>query len=202
MIAACVKVPRVRECRGRCAWVLATALLALGCRQGASRDGLDAAPPDRTPDAEVDSGALDAGGGGHDSGHDASTHWDAELPGGDAALEVGDAATGADASAPVVQNCLTFTDRSTVDADRTLAWNFDLGALPERCMQIAVGQSVTWSGAFRWHPLSALGGDLPSPIPGAYPDEGDHSLTFPVPGTYGFICEVHTEMRGAIRVVP
>jgi len=162
---------------------------------------VDAAAPDRTPDAEVDGGARDAGGR-HDAANDASTQEDADIPEADAAFDASDAETGVDAGASVVQDCLSFTDRSAIDADRTLAWNFDLGALPERCVQIAVGQSVTWSGAFRWHPLSALGGDLPSPIPGAYPDEGDHTLAFPVPGTYGFICEVHTEMRGAIRVVP
>lgn len=186
-----VTTPRDHPPRGWFAWALAGALLALGCRQGANNGGVDAALPDPTPDAGVDGGARDA-----------SSREDAHTPPRDAAVGGSDAEIGVDAEAPVVQECLTFLDRSAAQADRTLAWNFDLGDSAERCLQIAAGQSVTWSGAFRWHPLSALGGDLPSPIPGAYPDEGDHTLAFPVSGTYGFICEVHTEMRGAIRVVP
>jgi hypothetical protein len=201
MNAERVTEPCVHQRRVCRSWALAGALLAVGCRQGASRARVDAALTDGAPHAAVDGGVLDAGDG-VDAANDASSREDAGARDDDAALGGGHAELGADASAPVVQDCLTFLDRSADQADRTLAWNFDLGASAERCLQIAAGQSVTWSGAFRWHPLSALGGDLPSPIPGAYPDEGDHTLTFPVSGTYGFICEVHTEMRGAIRVVP
>lgn len=182
--------------------VLAAVLLLWGCRYGANHYGVDAGHAHPPPDSAVDGAVGDAGGVRRDAANDASALGDAHMQLDAASIDVGGADAGADASAIVVQDCLTFVDRSAPDADRSLAWNFDLGASPSRCMQIAAGQGVTWSGAFRWHPLSALGGVRPSPIPGAYPDEGDHTLTFPAAGTYGFICEVHTEMRGAIRVVP
>lgn len=183
--------------------VLTAAVLAWGCRQGAAREAVDAGNGDGIPDAAVDGGERDASHDRHDAASDATVAADAHHhPIGDLAVDVGDAETGHDASGPAVNECLTFEDRTAPDADRTLAWNFDLSASPERCIQIARGQSVTWSGVFRWHPLSALGGDLPSPIPGLFPDEGDHSIAFSASGTYGFICEVHTEMRGAVRVVP
>jgi plastocyanin len=121
---------------------------------------------------------------------DAATAVDAG--GGDADTDSGD--TGA---AEVVNDCKTFTDRSAPSASRTLTWDFSISSAPERCMIVAVGQSVDFNGDFSVHPLTASGGDSPNPIANA---DAKGNVTFTAAGTFGFACGVHPSMIGAIKV--
>ena len=72
----------------------------------------------------------------------------------------------------------------------------------KHCIKIEKGQSVTWSGGtFAAHPLIAFGGDTPSPITKTTSGTSK-SFTFPTEGVYGYVCELHSNMKGAIWVVP
>lgn len=101
-----------------------------------------------------------------------------------------------------VQGCgpTAFVDRSDTTASRNITWDFDAGSIPERCMKIKVGQTVTWTGNFTTHPLVGGGGDTPNPIDGAQTAGG--TATFTNAGTYGYFCDNHAFMKGAILVVP
>ena len=68
-------------------------------------------------------------------------------------------------------------------------------------MTVKVGQTVAWSPAFATHPLVASGGDPPTPIPTAAPASMAR-VTFASCGTFGYKCNVHPTMIGAIQVVP
>jgi plastocyanin len=109
---------------------------------------------------------------------------------------IGSAAT---AEAQVVNGCqpTQYLDR-TASADREITWDFGVEADPERCMQVQTGQTVVWNTSdFELHPLSGVGGDVPNPIS----SHQNGSVTFTTPGTFGFVCDNHTVMRGAIKVV-
>ena len=105
----------------------------------------------------------------------------------------------ASAQAQAINGCLDtqYLDRTATGADRQLAWDFSISSDPERCMQVRVGQTVTWSGDLGVHPLGGSGGDSPNPI-------GLHqngSVTFNTVGSFGFVCLSHSSMKGAIKVV-
>lgn len=110
-----------------------------------------------------------------------------------------DAGTEADAapSGPV-NNCKTFDDRTAAGAARTIAWGFPLAAA-DRCIDIKVGQSVTWSGNFTQYRVGASGGDKPNPIAGFDPEAP--TVTFTKAGTFGFESPDAPALVGAIRVV-
>src|SRR5262245_15684014 len=95
-----------------------------------------------------------------------------------------------------------FLDRTAADADRTFAWNFPFAGDPERCITIRAGQTVTWVGPLPGHPLQADEGDQPTPIPMFLDQGASVAITFPQPGTFGYRCHFHSEIRGAIKVVP
>jgi len=100
----------------------------------------------------------------------------------------------------VVQTCKpsAYVDRSPSDADRTLAWTHGFGD-EERCLIVRAGQSVLWQGNLSTHPLDADGGDTPNPIV----SHRDGLVTFPTPGTFGYVCGAgHAGMHGAVHVVP
>jgi plastocyanin len=104
-----------------------------------------------------------------------------------------------------IGKCSTFVDRTGATADRKVPWDLSVTSKDARCMQIKVGQKVTWSkpdlsGAadFASHPLETNGGDSPSPI-SAY-DKTTGEVTFTKAGTYGFVCGAHSTMQGAIQV--
>jgi len=78
-------------------------------------------------------------------------------------------------------------------------WTF---AVNPRCVQIKVGQTVTWTGTFATHPLLADEGDKPNPISSADTSGPSATVTFPTAGTYGFKCQVHASMMGAVLVTP
>ncbi len=163
-----------------------------------------------------DGGTSSASGGEHSHGAGGSLGGSDEAGGGestgggDSAGGTGGANTGGGvgtgggsggAIEQPVHGCIDYVDRSAPGAERSLLWNFDLATDPERCLAIRVGQSVTWTGNFGFHPLGGYGGDTPNPI--GFPSGGDTwEVTFPNAGTFGFICDVHAEMQGAIRVQP
>jgi len=93
-------------------------------------------------------------------------------------------------------------DLSAQTASRVIT--FPTGAAPAQyspaCITIAVGQSVTWNGAFTNHPLEQSGGDTSMWIT-ATNTGTTANFSFPVGGTYGFHCSVHPSvMQGAIFV--
>ena len=153
-------------------------------------------------------GGGDASDGGQENASGGQENASGGAPSGDGGTENtgGRQSSGGSASADggsgglPLHTCLAFVDRSATDDSRTILWNFDLP--PERCMLVQAGQSVTWTGNFQFHPLSAWGGDLESPIGTSSAQEPTHEVQFGSPGTFGYICEQHTEMRGAIQVVP
>lgn len=130
-------------------------------------------------------GTGDGGTGGTDGGASA-----------DSATST-DAAEAADA-APV-NGCKTFDDRTATGDSRTITWGFPLAAA-DRCIDINVGQSVTWSGNFAQYRVASSGGDSPNPI--ATFDPGVPTVKFPKAGTYGFESPDAPALVGAIRVNP
>jgi hypothetical protein len=103
-------------------------------------------------------------------------------------------------AAPVVDGCSEsmYVDRTAPDADRSLAWDFNFGSSPERCLIVRAGQQVTWVGNFGDHPIDADEGDQPNPTnrpPGGV-------VTFDRPGVFGYRCTFHLFMQGAVMVVP
>lgn len=103
---------------------------------------------------------------------------------------------------PILNGCVDFVDATSVGAMRIIAWDYGVGFKAERCLQIAVGQSVTWTGPLAAHPLQQAGGSMPSPIASDYgPEATSHSITFPASGLFGYVCGQHSNMQGAIRVV-
>jgi hypothetical protein len=113
--------------------------------------------------------------------------------GGDAA----DAAPAADAGP--VNGCKAFDDRTATGATRTITWGFPLAA-SDRCVDIKVGQSVTWSGNFTQYRVGASGGDKPNPIAAFDPDAP--TVKFAKAGTFGFESPDAPALVGAIRVNP
>ena len=110
----------------------------------------------------------------------------------------------AEAAAELVEGCETFVDRRDPSANRTLLWDQSISVDDSRCMQIKVGQTVTWANAFgdagdfTAHPLIAFEGDTPNPIENLNYETG--SVTFPAAGTFGYVCGTHPAMKGAILV--
>ena len=96
-----------------------------------------------------------------------------------------------------VQGCTTYVDRTAAAADRELTWTLSIGTDPERCMQVRAGQSTFFNGNFQVHPLVGEGGNTPNPIS----NHQNGVVQFNAAGTFGFICDVHPSMKGAIRVV-
>jgi plastocyanin len=104
------------------------------------------------------------------------------------------------AALPVVDNCdeAAYQDRTAPDADRVLDWDFVIVGSPERCLKIAAGQSVQWVGSFATHPLGPDQGDVPNPVAS---HDANGVVVFPSAGLFGYRCNTHFEMRGAIQVV-
>jgi hypothetical protein len=109
----------------------------------------------------------------------------------------------ADSASPVdagpVNNCKVFDDRTAAGATRTITWGFPLAAT-DRCIDIKVGQSVTWSGNFTQYRVGPSGGTSPNPIAGF--DSTAPTVKFPAEGTFGFESPDAPALVGAIRVNP
>lgn len=130
-----------------------------------------------------------SGGTGEDSGRS----------GGDGG-ETGDAGEDSSAlDAGPVHGCKVFDDRTASNATRTITWGFPLPAA-DRCIDITVGQSVTWSGNFTQYRVGPSGGDKPNPIAGFDPDAP--TVKFTAAGTFGFESPDAPALVGAIRVHP
>lgn len=102
---------------------------------------------------------------------------------------------------PPLHSCEFYDDRRAASARRVIFWNYDVQKDAAHCMTIAVGQSVTWSGNFSWHPLAGRGGDAGNPIAEQLTGSADYTVRFEQAGLYGYVCESHVEMRGAVRVL-
>src|SRR5262245_31409696 len=101
---------------------------------------------------------------------------------------------------PVVDSCTEamYLDRTAEGADRDLAWSYSFAGDAERCLIVRVGQRVVWHGNFGDHPLESDQGDRPNPIDG----HQSGVVTFDRPGVFGYRCNFHLEMRGAVWVLP
>lgn len=168
---------------------IAPALLALGLGLVALAACSDDPAPGTEPASDAGSSGSsgtptgDAGGGGTaDSGGTSSGGAN------DAAAEAG----------PSVNGCTDYVDRTAEGADRELTWDFDIGGQAERCMTVKVGQRVVFKGVLSVHPLAV------TPEAGRTIAETaeDATVTLDAAGTYAFVCTRHSQMNGAIRVVP
>lgn len=109
-----------------------------------------------------------------------------------------------------INGCTSYVDRTDVNADRDISWDFGVANSPERCMKIKVGQTVTFRGDFKAHPLKGQNGGDNNPFGEAFdrianpgvPDQEFTPMEFPSAGTFGFTCSLHPNMMGAIQVVP
>lgn len=115
---------------------------------------------------------------------------------------------------PIFNNCApsAFIDRSAAAADRTVSFGGQNGSPPfnyaPRCVRIAAGQSLTFTGLFSVHPLTP--GSNPSNRTTGSPGNpitettsGTTAMfTFTTPGTYPFFCAQHFNagMMGAVLV--
>jgi hypothetical protein len=104
-----------------------------------------------------------------------------------------------EAKAQVVQGCQPgqYLDRTAPNAVRQLTWDFGIVTDPAHCIQVQTGQTVVWVGDFSTHPLGVPGNDTSNPI--LFHNNG--SVTFNTEGTFGYQCNVHTPMIGAVKVV-
>ena len=107
----------------------------------------------------------------------------------------------------IVNGCGAYFDKSAASADRSIVWDFDIIDGAKGCIKIKAGQTVTFTKPggggppnFTTHPLVGAGGDKPSPFDSL--DKSTGKVTFDKAGTFGFICNVHTSMKGAIFVEP
>ncbi len=107
-----------------------------------------------------------------------------------------------DAGKTVVNNCNDFQDGALSATNREIDWTLAVAASPKRCTEIKVGQTITWKGDFGVHPLAASGGDTPSPIVNGAAGAANVTVTFTAPGVFGFKCDNHPTMLGAIKVIP
>jgi len=166
-------------------WI-AGAIVALAAAQGGCSDS-------KTNGAD---GGVDGGAGGSDAGRttaDASTSGDS---GSDAGGATPTACTQADFDAA------DFRQFGQVDVSVRLP---DGGTLQfvNKCAKISVGQKAEFAmGDFSIHPLAPLPSTPTNPIPRTASGTQNVIVTFPAAGTFGFICENHTTMKGAIQVVP
>jgi plastocyanin len=105
------------------------------------------------------------------------------------------ATTPTDGGTGTVNGCSTFADQTA--SGGAITWDF---TVTPKCVKVKVGQSVTWTGDFATHPLAGFNGDTPNPI--VTGSGGTSKITFPTAGTFGFHCQVHPSMLGAVQVVP
>jgi plastocyanin len=165
---------------------------------GYNADASDDSPPPPANDAAKDVATSDAT---NDAPSDAPFD-----TGSDSAVDAGPD------GAILMNNCSAIdfaaTDRSAPSADRTVHFPFDAspGMYDPPCMRIKVGESVKWVGNFQGHPLYGNDNNPNNPIPnfsgdGGGPD-GGVSVPFAEAGVFGYACQVHGSMQGAIDVEP
>ncbi len=111
---------------------------------------------------------------------------------------------------PGINGCTSFTDATAASASRTINFGGSRGnTYDQKCLAIAVGQQVTWTGSFADHPLrpglapsQAGGPDAGSPNnPIQSTSSGSSSqFIFATAGTYPYYCSAH-EGQGMFGVV-
>jgi plastocyanin len=165
---------------------------AAGGKGGSAAGGSPAGGAGGTAAGGMDGGGLD----GNMDGSDADGGGEGTP---DSATDVG---TGSDAASAVVNGCTKFEDESGPNSDGYINWKNPLAA-KEKCIQVKVGQEVTFGTTdFSVHPLSPAGGDAGNPIQPQTAGTADYKVIFPAAGIFGFKCNVHAVMTGAIKVVP
>ena len=143
---------------------------------------------------------------------DASADADGSTSANDATADAADAADSSQGDAGFSLNgcnaaAFADADYTAPDASRLIRFPLADGGLAydPQCMHVKAGEKVTWSGDFEMHPLGPQGGDPNNPIPNGVFDAGpDGALTidFAEAGTFGYACQVHSHMVGAIEVTP
>lgn len=164
----------------------------------------DATLPSRDAGADtgVDSG-TDARADASDAAHDANA--DVEVDAGFSlnGCGVSDFAA-ADYSAADASRIIYFSDSGAV-------YYADGGLIQysPKCMTIKAGESVAWVGDFTNHYLSPQDNAPNNPIyngvmggDSGMGDDGSFSVTFDEAGAFGYGCQQHAAMRGAINVTP
>ena len=122
--------------------------------------------------------------------------------GSDAAADTGNPVDSGGDAATAINGCTTFTDM-TADGGVITGPS---GAAPSQyspnCVQIKVGQSVTWNSDFTNHPLVPTSGVGTQPNPITATSTGTTvTITFPAAGTFAYNCGIHnTTMLGAVEV--
>jgi hypothetical protein len=108
-----------------------------------------------------------------------------------------------------INGCTNFADGTVMMSDRYINWGVSDGTpagfptLAERCLEVKVGQAVTFGGDFTNHPLAPFNGDSPNPIAAhTGSTQEDYTVTFTAVGTFGYHCTVHAPMMGAVHVIP
>jgi plastocyanin len=154
----------------------------------ASPAGLDAASqPTDASTAQPGADAATAVDSGTTEPPDA-----AAAAGPDAAAAPGpDAGPSYPACAASYASCAGYTDATAPAADRTIS--FTCCQYTPKCLKIAAGQSVTFSGSFGSHPLDQACGPA-QVIVGA--SAGNATFQFDLPGEYGFYCAIHGTAGG------
>lgn len=104
---------------------------------------------------------------------------------------------------PAFAGCVSFTDATAVDADRTV--HFQDYSYAPKCLTIRSGQTLTFSGDFIRHPLTPSCG--PELLLEYRDTATTSSFVLEAVGIYGYYCLDHGNpqgdvMAGAIEVVP
>ncbi|MBI5546173.1 MAG: hypothetical protein HY901_19965 [Deltaproteobacteria bacterium] len=165
--------------------VVLAVMLASAC--GGSSDGSDAGSGTDASPSAADATAA--------TGLDATAE-----PGLDASLEAADAG-GNSGCAAAFAGCADYLDATGPSADRTVS--FTCCQYTPKCLKIAVGQSVTFSGPFGFHPVKQACGS--TPVIASTSSGSSASFVFGTPGEFGFFCPLHgsadgTGMAGSILV--
>jgi plastocyanin len=82
-------------------------------------------------------------------------------------------------------------------ADHTVSFANQEDSVPyvPSSLHVAVNDTVTFKGPFRWHPLAWNGGTKPRVAGGT-----SATFTFDTSGTFRYFCEEHDGMRGSVTV--
>ncbi|MBP9113299.1 MAG: hypothetical protein KBF88_10860 [Polyangiaceae bacterium] len=146
-----------------------------------------------------------------DAGTDAATTGDTSTAQDTSTVEdtsVADAATDTNTTVDApdalkLNGCTSATYLDKTASPATIKWDTTDGIPPNTCIRIKAGSKVTWNGDLGIHPLKLKDGTFPSPIPTTPITTGTtKEITFPDVGIFGFVCENHSSMVGAIHVVP
>lgn len=176
------------------------ALVTSACGQASSAaDGSSFVPMDAAM-SSADSGLPDAAtleptDASASEPPDAST-----AVGADASMTPPDSG-GANLCAAAFAGCAAYDDFSAAGAQREVT--FASLEYSPRCMKIAAGQSVTFTGSFSMHPLEQACGPASEIARTTSGTTG--SFRFDTPGEYGYFCTRHgtatgTGMAGSVRV--